>query len=162
MRRTTAYTTRLAQASVSMTPSPRPRARSSPSRFLLVRGLALFLVGTQLLGLAHLILQRHGVCWEHGVATELQGTDLASPATDASSHQPGFGAGESSARLEDRRDHDHCSIQTTRRDWAPCTAPALALAVWPGTGDSAFAEAPPHADQALLLRAPKQSPPSRA
>jgi hypothetical protein len=129
---------------------------------LFLRGVALIALGAQLLGLGHLAFERHGVCWEHGVVTELQGTELAPPSTGTASHEPGFRADAPSVRLEALDGHHHCSVQATRRDWAPSAAPTLALAMGPESGDVAVAEVSPRADGVLLLRAPKQSPPSAA
>ena len=128
----------------------------------MTQGMSMLVLGVQLLGLAHLTLERHGVCWEHGTVTELAGPEAALPAAGNASLEPGLRAAVPGARLEDVDGHHHCSVQASRRDWAPSTPPMLALAVGPELGGVAGSAVPPRADAALLLRAPKQSPPSRS
>jgi len=141
-----------------------PRRQSPPVRWstLLARGVAVSVVAVQLLGVAHLGLERHGVCWEHGTVTELQGSEAALPAAVHASQEPEFRAAGAGARLEDVEGHHHCSVQASRRDWAPSDPPMLALTVGPELDGLASSGALPRADAALLLRAPKQSPPSPA
>jgi hypothetical protein len=125
-----------------------------------MQGVAMLVLGVQLLGLVHLTLERHGVCWEHGTVTELQGSEPALPVTASASQEPGFRAAAAGVRLEDLDGHHHCSVQASRRDWAPSVPPTLALAVGPELDGVASSALLPRADAALLLRAPKQSPPS--
>lgn len=128
----------------------------------LAHGLSLFLVASQFLGLAHLMVERHGVCWEHGTVTELQpGEEGTPPAGTVSPEQTGLRAGPSTARLDDVDGHHHCSVQASRRDWSAPPASGLLLAsAGPGSAGDALCTAPARADAALLLRAPKQSPPA--
>lgn len=150
--------TRLGTRSPPLMRSPRLPMPSS----LFLRGVALIALAVQLLGLGHLAFERHGVCWEHGEVTELRGAELAPPSAATVGHEPGFRAGASRVWLESLDGHHHCSVQATRRDWVPSAAPTLALALGPESGVVAVAEAAPRADGVLLLRAPKQSPPSAA
>lgn len=129
---------------------------------LFARGVAVLVVAIQLLGLAHLGLERHGVCWEHGTVTELQGAEPALPTAGLASREPGLRAGASGIRLEDLDGHHHCSVQASRRDWAPSAPTTLALAAGPELDGVASSALAPRADAARLLRAPKQSPPSGA
>jgi len=120
-------------------------------------------MGLQLLGLAHLSLERHGVCWEHGTVTELQAGEPALPASVALSAEPGFRSGAAGVRFEDVDGHHHCPVQASRRDWAAGTAPdPLAFSSGPERPGLSPAAAAPRADGGLLLRAPKQSPPRAA
>ena len=128
----------------------------------MVRGLSVFLVAFQFLGIAHLVVERHGVCWEHGTVTEIQpgegGVPLARP---VSPERTGIRAGQSTARVDDLDGHHHCPVQASRRDWSSPPPPAsVLLSAGPDGAGQALAGATPRADAALLLRAPKQSPPS--
>jgi len=62
-------------------------------------GLSLLLLGLQFLGLAHLTLQRHGVCWEHGTVTELGTSRGPASAARPVSALPGLVVGPASARV---------------------------------------------------------------
>jgi hypothetical protein len=125
-------------------------------------GLSLLLVGLQFLGLAHLALQRHGVCWEHGTLTELQTSRVAASNVETGA-QPGLHSGSAAARLDDVDGHHHCPVQASRRDWgAPEAGAALVLALGEGPFDVAVGTSSPRADDGLLRRAPKQSPPLTA
>jgi hypothetical protein len=130
----------------------------------LARGLSLFLVAFQLLGIAHLVVERHGVCWEHGTVTELQPGEVGTPLTGpVSPEETGIRSGQSTARLDDVDGHRHCPVQASRRDWSSPPASGLLIQLaGPGPAGDALCAALPRADAALLLRAPKQSPPSAA
>jgi hypothetical protein len=122
-------------------------------------GLSVLLVGLQLLGVAHLVLERHGVCWEHGTVTEARAGELAAPLTVGPTSEAALRGGHSAVGT-DGDAHHHCPVQASRRDWAaPPTPAVLVSSVGLGWGDVAFAETLPFVDGALLLRAPKQSPP---
>ena len=124
--------------------------------------LSLFLAGLQFLGLAHLGLERHGVCWEHGTLTELGASKSSSPDVTPVGPLPGLHARGASAALEDEG-HHHCPVQASRRDWgAPPAGALLVLSVDVASGDAAFGASAPRADTGLLGRAPKQSPPLAA
>jgi hypothetical protein len=134
------------------------------------RGLSVLLVGLQLLGLVHLTLERHGVCWEHGTLTELDNRSVSAPPTaesaapsgDLASNLSGLHRG-GAARVEDADGDRHCPVQASRRNWATAPAPTeLVLEVVPQLEVSAFTESSARSDDALLLRAPKQSPPPNA
>ena len=79
-------------------------------------GLSLLLLGLQLSGLAHLTLERHGVCWEHGTLTEL-GTVQPRAALPPDGMLPGFHVRPSRAGLDAVDGHHHCPVQASRRDW---------------------------------------------
>jgi hypothetical protein len=128
----------------------------------LASGLSLLLVGLQFLGLAHLALERHGVCWEHGTLTEFRPSRVAASVVERGT-LPGLHSGSATARLDDVDGHHHCPVQTSRRDWgAPPTGAALLLALGEGPFDVAVGASAPRADDSLLRRAPKQSPPPTA
>lgn len=137
------------------------RSRSQPPCSVFLRGVALIALGVQLLGLGHLAFERHGVCWEHGEVTELQGADLSASSASTANHDLGFRSGSPTVRPENVVGHHHCSVQATRRDWAPAAAAALSIALGPDAAGITLAEDSPRADR-VLLRAPKQSPPSVA
>lgn len=124
-------------------------------------GLCLLLIGVQVLGLTHLLLERHGMCWEHGTVTELGRGDSVAGAPEEVAGPLGLHSGQSAA-VEDVDDH-HCPVQAARRDWGnPPGVAELALVVGSlvcavGPGDASS-----RADDTLLLRAPKQSPPGSA
>jgi hypothetical protein len=128
------------------------------------RGLSLFLVAFQLLGIAHLVVERHGVCWEHGTVTELRPDEVGTPLSGpVSPEETGLRGGQSTARLDDVVGHHHCPVQASRRDWgSPSASELLILSVRPGPAGEAPCAVEPRADRGLLLRAPKQSPPSAA
>lgn len=121
-------------------------------------GLSFLLLGLQLLGLAHLTLQRHGVCWEHGTLTELRSPRVSASLTPSEASSPGLHGRTSTARLEDDRD-DHCPVQASRRGWATPPAGAELLLAVEGPRDGVRAAGTWRADDGLLRRAPKQSPP---
>ena len=134
------------------------------------RGLSILLIGLQLLGLVHLTLERHGVCWEHGTLTELAtgsasappNADGAAPTGDLASNLSGLHRG-GAVRVEDADGDRHCPVQASRRNWATAPAPTeLVFEVGPQLEVSASTERSARADDALLLRAPKQSPPPSA
>ena len=146
--------------------------RSGRSRWSnqIARCLSVLLIGLQLLGLVHLALERHGVCWEHGTLTELEAdgasglprTGLAAPTEDSASKVSGLHRGGAS-RLEDGDADHHCPVQASRRNWAPAPDPTELVAdVAPQPKVSGAVESSPRVDEALLLRAPKQSPPQNA
>ncbi|MGO8968894.1 MAG: hypothetical protein ACLQDQ_04920 [Myxococcaceae bacterium] len=125
-------------------------------------GLALFLVGLQLLGLAHFALERHGVCWEHGTVTELGRAERVASVPEALDADVGLHAGQSASQLEDQDDH-HCPVQASRRHWgAPPAHAAPALPSVAASGVRPLSAAARRPDAAILLRAPKQSPPPTA
>jgi hypothetical protein len=125
--------------------------------------LSLLLLGLQLLGLGHLALERHGVCWEHGTVTELGTSRNSTAALTPDGAQPGLHGRPSTARLDSAEGHHHCPVQASRRDWgAPAAGALLALAVAQGPATGAAGAVPPRADDGLLRRAPKQSPPTAA
>jgi hypothetical protein len=122
--------------------------------------LSLLLLALQLLGLGHLALERHGVCWEHGTLTELGTSRTSVPAPTPGGALPGLYGRPSTARLDGTEGHHHCPVQASRRDWgAPFAGNLLALAVAEGPGHDAAGAVAPRADAGLLRRAPKQSPP---
>lgn len=126
------------------------------------RGLSILLVGVQLLGLAHLALARHGFCWEHGTFTELAAGRVVTAASAAGSTASGLNSGQSGTHVEDVEDRA-CPVQASRRHWvSPPEVSALALFLGPELGNGMAAEPSSRADDALLLRAPKQSPPRSA
>ncbi len=124
-------------------------------------GLSLLLIGVQVLGLTHLLLERHGVCWEHGTVTELGRPVSVAVAPEEVPGPLGLHTGRSAA-VEDVDDH-HCPVQAARRDWG--NPPAIAeLVLFVGSALRAVGpgDASSRADDTLLLRAPKQSPPATA
>jgi hypothetical protein len=124
--------------------------------------LSLFLSGLQFLGLAHLGLERHGVCWEHGTLTELAASKSSAPEVAPVGLRPGLYARYASAALEDEG-HHHCPVQASRQNWgAPPAGAVLVLSVDVAQGASALGTSVPRADGGLLARAPKQSPPLAA
>jgi hypothetical protein len=134
------------------------------------QGLSVLLVGMQLLGLVHLTLERHGVCWEHGSLTDLargsvlplSSAESVALAGDPASNLAGLHRG-GVARMEDADGDRHCPVQASRRNWGTASAPTeLVLEVGSQLEVCAFTEATARTDDALLLRAPKQSPPSNA
>jgi hypothetical protein len=125
-------------------------------------GLSLLLAGLQFLGLAHLGLERHGVCWEHGTLTELGASRSSAPEVTAVGLKLGLHARHTSAALEDEG-HHHCPVQASRRDWgAPPAGALLVLSVDVASGAVASGAFAPRVDTGLLGRAPKQSPPLTA
>ncbi len=125
-------------------------------------GLSLLLLGLQLFGLAHLALEHHSVCWEHGTVTELGSTGGAASGVTPGGVLPGLDGHPAAARL-DADGHHHCPVQASRRDWgAPPAGAVLLLAAHAGPEGGAIGASAPRADDALLRRAPKQSPPPRA
>lgn len=126
-------------------------------------GLSLLLVGLQFLGLAHLGLERHGVCWEHGTLTELGAPRPASLESSPVGSAPGLHARQSGAALQDADADHHCPVQASRRDWgAPPAGSPLELALAVSVDAMAFGASVRRADPGLLDRAPKQSPPATA
>jgi hypothetical protein len=123
-------------------------------------GLSLALLGLQFLGLAHLTLERHGVCWEHGTLTELGPSRAAPLVVQSGSALPGLDVGTSSARAEDADKDDHCPVQALRRGWATPPAGATWALATEVSGDVALGVPELRADAGLLRRAPKQSPPT--
>ena len=138
--------------------SPRRQRSSSRCSGAVAYGLSLFLVALHLGGLAHLALERHGVCWEHGTVTELgASTGPVSPSPRETA--PGLHAGTASG-LEDADGHHHCPVQASRRNWGgPPSVALFALAAGPALTAVPTCTSSPRADSALLRRAPKQSPP---
>ncbi len=130
----------------------------------LAYGLSLLLLGLQLLGLGHLALERHGVCWEHGTVTEARTSEARALVIPVAMPSPGLHArATSAATLQDADAHHHCPVQASRRHWgAPPAGAALALASAADTGAQLLLAAGHRDDRALLLRAPKQSPPLQA
>jgi hypothetical protein len=140
--------------------SPTPRDATGRRFRPLASGLSGLLLGLQLLGVAHLALERHGVCWEHGTLTEARASERTAPYAVGPASEAGVRAGHSAQRLEDVDAHHHCPVQASRRDWvAPPTPSALACLAGAGPGEASLTGALPFVDGALLLRAPKQSPP---
>jgi len=136
---------------------PRRVPGSRPKAF----GLSLLLVGLQLLGLAHLGLERHGVCWEHGTLTELGAPRPASLESSSVGNALGLHARQSSAALKDADADHHCPVQASRRDWGnPAAGSPLELALGVTADAIALGASVPRADPGLLDRAPKQSPPA--
>jgi hypothetical protein len=124
--------------------------------------LSLLLAGLQFLGLAHLGLERHGVCWEHGTLTELGASRNSEPDAGPWGMKPGLHVRYASAALEDEG-HHHCPVQASRRDWGgPPTGALLVLSLGVPTGGPTFSVSAARADRGLLHRAPKQSPPLTA
>ncbi len=124
--------------------------------------LSLFLAGLQFLGLAHLGLERHGVCWEHGTLTELDTSKGFAADVTRVGLAPGLHERRASATLEDEG-HHHCPVQASRRDWGtPPSGVLRALPVNVASQVAAFGTSVARADAGLLGRAPKQSPPSAA
>jgi hypothetical protein len=124
--------------------------------------LSLLLAGLQFLGLAHLGLERHGVCWEHGTLTELGAAKGVALDVTRAELPTGLHAARPMATLEDEG-HHHCPVQASRRDWgAPPAGALLSLSLDVASGDGAFGASVLRADAGLLGRAPKQSPPRTA
>jgi hypothetical protein len=143
-----------------MHPTRRQSRWTRWSHHRVTRSLALLVVGVQLLGVAHLALERHGVCWEHGTVTELQPGVPSAPVAVPAGRDAELRAGHASGRVEDVDGHHHCPVQASRRDWASPPAPVLvSLPAAPDQVRLALAERSTRGDGALLLRAPKQSPP---
>jgi hypothetical protein len=144
---------------------PRPQSVSNRGSRPLAAGPSLLLLGLQLLGLAHLVLDRHGVCWEHGSLTELGTSRAASAVAVALPRGVGLGLhrGAPVSRLDDAEGHHHCPVQASRRDWgaSPAGEP-LVLALGEGPGQLSLEPSAPRADEGLLRRAPKLSPPHTA
>jgi len=142
-----------------MPPFPgQSRTRRRPVAY----GLSLLLVGLHLFGLAHLALERHGVCWEHGTVTELGRTEQALALPDAVATTSGLHAGHSVAQLQEAEDH-HCPVQVSRRDWGNPPAGALLALLTPARPRLlAWPPSVLSVDETLLHRAPKQSPPFSA
>jgi hypothetical protein len=126
-------------------------------------GVALFLAGLQLLGLGHLALQRHGVCWEHGTVTELGSSGLPVPRLAVAGALPGLHQDGTAVVLDGADGHHHCPVQASRRNFgAPPAGATLTLSVGEGGVALAASASGPRADALLLHRAPKQSPPATA
>ncbi len=126
-------------------------------------GLSLLLLGLQLLGLGHLALERHGVCWEHGTLTEARPSEAHALLAPVAPVAPGLHARATSSALQDRDAHHHCPVQASRRHWgAPPAGAALPLEAVGDPGALLLLAAWQRVDGALLLRAPKQSPPLAA
>jgi hypothetical protein len=137
------------------------RERVSAGRRV-ARALALLLAGLQFLGLAHLGLERHGVCWEHGTLTELGASNGLAPDVMRADLPAGLRTRRASPTLEDEG-HHHCPVQASRRDWGgPPAGALLALPLDVASTDMAFGASVLRADAGLLGRAPKQSPPRTA
>jgi|GEM_PF-376516 len=138
-------------------------SRRQTRRTPVAYALSLLLLGLQLVGLAHLLLERHGVCWEHGTVTEDRSAVPQARLAPVGPVLPGLHAGAAAPAVQDLDGHHHCPVQASRRHWG--TPPAGAVLVLPGlAGMHALAPVgcAVRADAALLLRAPKQSPPATA
>jgi hypothetical protein len=128
---------------------------SSPTfRRRLIAGLltAAFVVA-QLVGFAHLAVERHEVCHEHG---EVHHVDLTSAETDRDLSGPAVSPSEGEVS------HEHCGLtlfhrQSARPELAADTPTTRVLAPERGlVRDSGGIER----SVRLLLQAPKQSPPA--
>src|SRR5450755_4724117 len=103
------------------------------------QGLSILLIGLQLLGLVHLTLERHGVCWEHGTLTEFaSGSASVSPNAEGAARTGDLASSPSglhrggAVRVEDADGDRHCPVQASRRNWATAPAPTeLVLDVVP-------------------------------
>jgi hypothetical protein len=139
------------------------KAVAKRGRRPLAMGLSLLLLGLQLVGLAHLTLERHGVCWEHGSLTELGTSKASASLLVPHGSGPGLHLGFPVSRLEDAEGHHHCPVQASRRDWgaSPAGEP-LVLALGETRGQLSVQLSVPWADEGLLHRAPKLSPPATA
>jgi hypothetical protein len=146
----------------------RPHSEAMRGNHPLARSLGVLLVGLQLLGLVHLAFDRHGICWEHGKLTELESGGVAvSPSAElaadsgATANEPtGLHRGGPAA-ISDADADRHCPVQASRRNWTtPAATTGLAQPVVPHLRILPLAEFSARTDEALLLRAPKQSPPA--
>ena len=140
-----------------------PLARSvrpdgSAPRLARAHGLrlaAVLLVLVQLAGLAHLAFAPHGLCWEHGVVVELEGSAWAAVAEPTAA--PGLDRNATAGIRGDA--HPHCPALWLHRQLGP-SRPAQPFLV-----ASTSIERPAARTSALLprwaalVRAPKQSPP---
>jgi hypothetical protein len=141
----------------------RTQAVTRRGRRPLAVGLSLLVLGLQLVGLAHLTLERHGVCWEHGSLTELGTSKAQASLLVPHGSGPGLHTGSPLSRLEDGEGHHHCPVQASRRDWAASPAgEPLVLALGEAPGQLCVQPSVPRADEGLLHRAPKLSPPQTA
>jgi hypothetical protein len=152
----------------ALTMPTRPNSQVTNRTPALARRLSVLLVGLQLLGLGHLAFDRHGICWEHGKLTELDsggvavslGSEVASGSGATANEPAGLHRGGPAA-IGDADTDRHCPVQASRRNWANPAAPAgLAQPALPQLRILAFVEFSVRTDDALLLRAPKQSPPT--
>ena len=121
-----------------------------------LRLAASLLVLVQLAGVAHLAFARHGVCWEHGVVVELDAVP-SSPAAAEPSAIPGLD--RSVLQIGRSEGHPHCPALWLHRQLGPTRAPELALARPLVVDAVVVRDSVPPPRWAVLLRAPKQSPP---
>jgi hypothetical protein len=132
---------------------PRQRALNS--------ALVALLVGAQLVGLAHLALVQHTVCWEDGDLVDLPGAGASSAVGSAPRARPALpGLGARASAIESPQ-HRHCDALARREDSAlPPRAELRLVRVELPAGPLAPIAAVEGAPAALLRLAPKQSPPS--
>jgi hypothetical protein len=120
-----------------------------------LRLAAALLVLVQLVGLAHLAFARHGVCWEHGVVVELEGT---APAADPDpTAAPGLGRNASDGIRSDV--HPHCPALWLHRQLGPSRPAQPVLVASTPIERPVLGHRAVPARWAALARAPKQSPP---
>ncbi len=139
---------------------PHPQTGWTRWSYPVARGLSVLLVGLQLVGIAHLALVPHGMSWERGTVIELGAGKLTRAALAPVCRGLSLNAGQSAVQLGDSDDHP-CPVQASRRDWGgPPAAAALGLSFASMPGVAVSAAVASRGDDALLLRAPKQSPPA--
>ena len=114
----------------------------------------------QLLSAGHLVIVRHEMCLEHGVAVDAGSHEHASTPSPANAPSPSR-ALVSREGLEAEHGHEHCLAAFERRDRTllPPSA-AVLLAAAPVRSAPALGVAVRAPGVALLLLAPKSSPPS--
>ena len=134
---------------------------SGRARRASMRATSTLLLAAQLVALGHLLVVRHTICPEHGEAIHSESPSDAQ--TLGSSHEGAaadrtFGAGATTAE----HTHDHClAMANTRERFVPLPTPdvmpgpLLVAATLPSLATASVAPA-----VALLLLAPKNSPPS--
>lgn len=136
-------------------------ARAARSSRVLAALTALVFAASSLAGMAHEAATRHVHCAEHG---EL--VDAASPAPVVlpaveDSDGPAL---RDSAPIATLHGHEHCALTSSTRvsrvDLRPPSVAPIALAI--AELPDALPARPAHAGDALLLDAPKTSPPVRA
>lgn len=129
------------------------RAGRTFPRWLSLWAAALVLL--QLGGMVHLAAAPHGICWEHGVVVELDGT---APGARTASVPEGLAPTPAPRVRADQ--HPHCPALWVFRQARPESSAGASLLAHPAHGSRVASPpdvAPP--DGWALHRAPKQSPP---
>lgn len=123
--------------------------------------LALLALGGQLLGTAHLLLMPHAVCAEHGELIHLHDGVAAE---DAAHHESPVTTQLSVPEAAEADAHEHCLASALRRDQLALYEAPSTLILVSASQAVARVERSVHAPKsvAILLLAPKSSPPSLA